>query len=79
MAMYAGFIPFRSEADWWANFADILNLCPRCGNDCDETGADDSGHCPDCVREIASAEVVVIEDWSEERQRVEAWLDRRGL
>lgn len=76
---YAGFIPFRSEADWWANFTDIAETCIRCNQQFQP--ADMHGAlCRDCRHEIESAMVEIVpDDWCEERKRVEAWLAARGL
>lgn len=81
---YAGFVPFKDEQNWWANFSDNCTPCMRCGLEHgSEVISPETGLRADCHAKVASAHIVVIEDesedWCEERKQVEAWLLARGM
>lgn len=79
---FAGFIPFKDEASWWAAQFEADCTCTSCGLDyhCDEL-SELTGLCADCDEALDSAIVIVPDEpeWEEGRARVEAWLHLRGM
>jgi protein-arginine kinase activator protein McsA len=60
---YAGFIPFKDEWNWWANFSDNLATCTGCGLDFESSDLnEDTGYCADCHAKIASAVIVIVDE-----------------